>query len=563
MDLRQTAKKHALKNALDYGKAEIKSVAGRVIAEAPEAKKDMKETMRLITEVIAEVNVLPRDELEKQASGFVYAEKKVEERKLTLPGTEQGKVVTRFLPEPNGPAHIGHAKAAWLGRELASEHDGKCLLRWDDTNPEKEKQEYEDNLRESMNWLGLKFDGKETRSSDYLDVYYEKAARLIEQDAAFVCKCPQGAISANRKNKKECVCRLNDAKKNAEEWVSMLGGVTPEGKAVLRLKGDMASDNTTMRDPVIFRIIEAEHYRVKGKRVWPNYDFAVSVADSLEGVTHALRSKEYELRDELYGFILDKLKMRKPFVYDFSRLNIKGTLLSKRLLVPLIESKKVSGWDDPRLPTVSGLKRRGILPEAIKKFVLSQGLGKQESEPDWSALLNENKRLLEPKAPHYFFVSKPVKLLVKNSRPQSFKVPKHPAQELGHRFFETDKYFFISKDDFTALKQGETFRLKDLYNVKVLEKKTSELVGEFAGKDLREGRKLQWVPEKEFVEAEIWLVGDLVDSSGEFKQNSLVKEKGYAELAVKDVKKGAVAQFERLGFFICDDPVNKIFIACC
>ena len=386
--LNGVVRKHVLRNAFDYGKADSKSVVGKVVAELPEAKKDLKKTMKLIEETAAEVNALPKNELERELKAYSFPEKKVEEeKKLVLEKAVQGKVVTRFLPEPNGFLHLGHAKAALLSWEAAQAYNGKCLLRLDDTNPETEREEFVKPIEEDLGWLGLKFASKGF-SSDKMPEFVSFAEQLIEQGDAFVCVCPQEKIKEQRAKQKACACREKPLEENKASWQKLVGG---EEGLVLRLKGDPASLNTVMRDPSLFRVIKKKHFRQGHKyAAWPTYDFAAGVADSLDGVTHALRSKEYELRDELYYALLDRLGLRKPFVYDFSRLNIRGNALSKRLLKPLVESGKVKGWDDPRLLTLRGLKRRGVLPQAIREFVLEFGLSKVESSPSLEKLLAIN-----------------------------------------------------------------------------------------------------------------------------------------------------------------------------
>ncbi|MFH0835241.1 MAG: glutamate--tRNA ligase, partial [Candidatus Micrarchaeota archaeon] len=455
--------KYALKNAHDYGKANAGAVAGKVIAEFPDAKKDMAATMKEIARVVAEVNKMKKEEVEKALKKYTFAEKKEEEKGITLDSAERGRVVTRFLPEPNGFLHLGHAKAALLSYEAARAYSGACLLRFDDTNPEKEEKEYVAAIQDDLKWLGLTFSDVRF-TSDRMPELYEKAEQLIAQGDAYICECPQEKIKANREAARECACR--GRKDSSAIWKNMQR--MKEGSAVLRLKGDMCAENTVMRDPTLFRIMDAKHYRQGAKyRVWPTYDFEVSISDSLDGITHALRSKEYELRDELYYYILDKLGMRKPVVYDFSRLNIRGNVLSKRLIKPLIEEKKVMGWDDPRLLTLRGLKRRGIMPAAIRAFVLSFGLSKVESNPPIDALLSENRRVLEPVSEHYFFVGEPVKLKVKGLAKEAV-LRKHPAQDLGERKVSVKEEVWIDGNDAKALKKGEVFRLKDLCNAKVI-----------------------------------------------------------------------------------------------
>ena len=556
-------RKNALKNTFDYGKADPKSVVGKVIAEFPDAKKDMGRTMQLVAQAVEEANKKTREELEKEMSDFVFYEKKeVKRDKWELPGVEEGKVVTRFLPEPNGFPHMGHAKSGFLSFTLAKQYNGKFLLRFDDTNPEKEKQEYVDAIKEDAEWLGLKADGPETYASDLMVQFYDYAIQLITPGNAFICSCTQEQMKKNREEKTECLCRRRSEGQNLAFWQQMVEGAFKEGEAILRLKGDMASNNTVMRDPTLFRIILTPHYRHGEKyKAWPTYDFEVSIADSLEGVTHALRSKEYELRDELYYFILDKLGLRKPVVYDFSRLNIKGNALSKRLIKPFVDEKKVWGWDDPRLLTLKGLKRRGILPEAIRTFVLGFGLSKVESEPNIEALLKENAKLLEPQAEHYFLVEKPLRLMVKNSKETFAKIPLHPTDKgRGFRVLHAEKDFFLSRKDLDELDEGDVFRLKELYNVKLLEKNANAVIGEYAGRDLIDGtRKVQWVPAANAIKCEVLRVSELLEGD-KFNPRSLVTEVGYCEPECAKLEESAIVQLERVGFARLDDKTRMRFI---
>lgn len=557
MELEEVILKHALKNAGEYGEAQPGAVVGKVIAEFPEAKKDMKVTMQLIAKVIAKVNKMKKEQIEKELSRFKFEEKKEEERKLTLEDGEKGKVVTRFLPEPNGFMHLGHAKAALLSYEAAREYGGKCLLRFDDTNPEKEKAEFVNSIKEDLAWLGMKFD-KEVYSSDKMPDFYKFARQLIMQGDAYVCSCEKEKVNELRAAGKACACRVNTVETNLHAWEEMLEGKFSKGDAILRLKAEVDAANTVMRDPTLFRINTAEHYR-QGRKytVWPTYDFEVSIADSLDGVTHALRSKEYELRDELYYRIIEKLGLRKPLVYDFSRLNIKGLPLSKRLLKPLIEEKKVSGWDDPRMPTIRGLKRRGILPEAIRNFVLSFGLSKVESEPSIDALLTENRKLLDPRAARYFFVADPVKLVVEGIQKSTATLRKHPTENLGERILEITGKFFISKSDAEKLKKGDSFRLLELCNVKLLEK-GKILKAQFTGNEGMEEKKLQWVTEKH-LKAEVLIPSELFIEE-KFNKESLRIDEGYCESECRSLKRGDVIQFVRYGFCVLDDDKKMRFI---
>lgn len=557
MAIEEIARKHALRNAFDYGRAEAGSVVGKVIAEAPEAKGDMKGTMEIVKKIVGEVNALSKGDVEKALSAFTFAEKREEKKGIELPNAEKGKVVTRLPPEPSGYLHIGHAKAAFLDYEAARAYGGKFILRFDDTDPGKESQEFVDTTKDALKWLGISWD-EELYTSDFMPKLYEFADRMVAEGAAYVCTCKQEEVRKNRGEGKECACR-NEIRR--EIWERMKKGEAAEGEAHVRLKGDMKSLNTVMRDPMLFRIVKGAHYRQGTKyAAWPSYDFACPIVDSITGVTHAMRTKEYELRDELYYKMIDVLGLRKPIIVEFARLAIKNAPLSKRLLKPLIEEKKVDGWSDPRLPTLAALRRRGIMPEAIKNFVLSFGIAKAESEPTWDALLAENRKALDPVAERYFFVQNPVELVVENATREKAVLKKHPSRDMGVRIVETGEKFYISISDAQFLKEGETFRLKELYNVKVKEK-GSVIKGEYAGKELLDGKKIQWVGEKH-LKAKVLVPKDLfVD--GKFNENSLEVDEGICELACGELSEGAVIQFERYGFCRLDNWGEMKFILAC
>ncbi|MFH1285473.1 MAG: glutamate--tRNA ligase [Candidatus Micrarchaeota archaeon] len=565
MGIEETIRKHALKNAFDYGKAQAGGVVGKVIAEHPEAKGNMKEVMAKISQIVGEVNSLAREQIEKELEKFEFVKKEEKEKVLELPNAQKGKVITRFPPEPSGYPHIGHAKALFLDVEAARVYEGKFYLRWDDTNPEKEKKEFVGAIKEGMKWLGIKWD-KEEYASDYMPKLYYYAEELIKKEGAYICKCPQEEMKKNRASGEECACRARDVDENLSEWEKMKESTKP-GDAILRFKGDMKALNTVMRDPTLFRVLEAEHYRQGKKyRVWPVYDFQGPILDSITGITHIMRSKEYELRDEFNIALLRVIGLRVPEIVEFSRLSIKNAPISKRHLRPLIEEKKVESWSDPRLPTLDGLKRRGILPEAIKKFVLQFGLSKTESEPSWEALLNENSKILEPISERYFFVANPVELSVKGAGKGKAKLKKHPSKEMGERIVAYADSFYISGKDAEAIKEGETFRLKELFNVK-LAKKGEKLEAEFAGKEIVEGKKIQWVSalKEEKVECEVLVPRDLLKENGEYNEDSLRIEKGLCEKGCAKLKVGSIIQFERYGFCRLDEKKKEklVFVLSC
>ncbi|MFH0738143.1 MAG: glutamate--tRNA ligase [Candidatus Micrarchaeota archaeon] len=551
--------KHVLKNAFDYGKANAGAVVGKVIAECPDCKKDMKATMAKINAEISRVAKLSKAEIEREMSHFEYAEKKEEKKGFDIEGAEMGKVVVRYPPEPNGWPHIGHAKAFCLSWTIAQQYKGKAMLRWDDTNPEAEKAEFLDAIRDGIKWLGLTYD-EEKYCSDYIQQMYSYCEKLIKQGDAYSCHCSQDDIAKGREEMRRCDCAKKDVSTHLAEWKKMLDGSIKEGGATIRLKGDMSSQNTVMRDPALFRIITAPHYRQGNKyRVWPTYDFQGSVMDSILGITAPIRSKEYELRDELYAYLLKKLDLRIPKMITISRLAIKNAPISKRLLRPLVETGKLWGWDDPRLPTLAGLKRRGITPEAIRSFVLSFGISKVESEPDWEALLSENRKVLDPISKHFFFVPDPVELKVHGLEHQEIELKSHPKSDLGMRAIAVSGTVTIPKADAKGIKEGEVFRLKDLCNVKLLKSEKGKMTGQLIPEGEPAQRKIQWVGTDRLA-CEILVPKDLLDEKGEFNKKSLEKIDGFCEAGCANLEIGTIVQFERFGFCRLDKKENGRYV---
>ncbi|MCX8197280.1 MAG: glutamate--tRNA ligase [Candidatus Micrarchaeota archaeon] len=547
--LQEIIRKHALKNAADHGKAMPSKIIGKVVAEYPAAKSDMKEVARLVAQEAEKVNMLSLQQIQQELSKFEFKAKEEEKKKeLALPFAIEGQVVTRFPPEPSGYPHIGHAKAAWLDFECARKYSGKMILRFDDTNPEKESQEFVDAIKEGLAWLGIKWD-KESYTSDYMPALYDYADRLLAAKAAYICTCSQEAIKKSRESKTACGCRSRTIEENRQLFEKMKEGFFDEGQAIMRFAGDMSSENTVMRDPTLFRIVKKLHYRQKDKYCcWPSYDFSVSILDSLEGVTHAMRTKEYELRNELYFAILDALSLRKPQLIEFARLEIKNAPVSKRLILPLVQEGKVDGFSDPRLPTLAGLRRRGIVPEAIREFVLEFGLSKVESQPGYEKLFWLNRKFLDRKAQRRFFVPDPVLLEIENVSPRGVAIKNHPNIDLGSRSLIVGSRFYISGEDAKALQPGEVFRLKDLYNVQLVQKESNKLIATFKEETGEVEKKIQWVPFEGAVSCIVQKPGALFDDEGNFRQDSLQEQSGFCEPSCIELPQGAIVQFERYGY---------------
>jgi len=565
--LEETIRKWTLKNAHDYKLAIPGKIIGKVIGECPDSKADMKATMKLINEEAKRVNALTSDAVAKELADFTFEEKKPEEKKeIELPSAVQGRVVTRFPPEPSGFPHIGHAKAAFLDYESAKRYGGKMLLRFDDTNPEKEKQEFVDALKEGLLWLGIDW-AEETYTSDRLPELYDYCDELFVKYSAYVCTCSAEEVKKSREMKKACDCSAREPQESMQLFRKMREGKTEEGEAIVRWRGNMAADNSVMRDPTMFRVIKAAHYRQGEKyKCWPSYDFEAPIIDSLEGITHAMRSKEYELRNELYFAILKKLELRAPQLIEFSRLEIKGAPISKRLITPLVAEGKVEGYDDPRLPTLAGLKRRGILPEAIREFVLGFGLSKVESEPGWDKLLSLNRKLLDERAERRYFVCKPVKLTVEGAPPSEAILKNHPTKkEMGERKLAAASTFYISGNDAEALQANELFRLKELYNLTVLEKTAEGIRAKYEADEGIAAKKIQWVPTESAIACKVKKAGDLLDEKGNYRAESMSEESGYCEPSCRELPDFAIVQFERYGYARLDkkEEHGLVFIFSC
>ncbi|MGI0082690.1 MAG: glutamate--tRNA ligase [Nitrosopumilaceae archaeon] len=562
-DLRKAIRGIALQNASEHeGKTRNETVISKILGSRPELRSKTKEIIPLISEVVSEVNRLSlaeqKSDLENNFPELLISRPKNERIGLPpLEGAEHGKVVTRFPPEPNGYPHIGHAKAAIIDEEYARMYGGKMILRFDDTNPENERLEYYAAIKVGLDWLEVKYDHVKNTSDD-MELIYKKGMQLIESNYAYVCTCNQETISKNRKEMQSCKCRSGHLDQNIKRWHNMFEKYKP-GEAIVRFRGDMQSENTVMRDPTLFRIIESNHPLLMDKyRIWPNYDFAVAIEDSIDGITHAFRTKEYELRNELYYSILDKLQMRKPKMLEFSRLEFEGMPVSKRNLKSLIERGQVSGYDDPRLPTLEAMRRRGIVPEAIRKFVLSLSFTKSDTFAPFDTLESFNRKIIDGTSIRLFMVTQPVKLTVKNNKLASVEVTNHPQKNLGKRKIELDGTFYISGEDAKNLKAGDQIRLIELYNIKIT-KTDSDIEAEYASDDFKaESPKIQWVSQKSTVKISI-LIPKMLFVNGAFNEKSLETLQAFTEKYYLELNEGAEIQFVRFGYCRKDSAMQAIY----
>ena len=542
----------ALQNAAAHGgRTRAPAVLSKILGRHPEHRSRAREILADIDAVVEEVNGMgaERQRAELEAMGAPERRRPAKpdfEISGMLPPLERaGDVVTRFPPEPSGYPHIGHAKAALINEGYARRYGGKCILRMDDTNPEGERLEYYAAIKVGLDWLGIKYDMVKNTSDD-MGILYSKGKSMVEAGRAYVCRCKRDAVSRGRREGVPCRCSRAGEEDGLDRWERMFARYKP-GEATVRYRGDMASTNTAMRDPVIFRIIDARHPLTLDRyRVWPGYDFAVAVEDSIDGVTHALRSKEYELRNELYRSMLSDLGMRIPEVVEFSRLEFEGMPVSKRLLRPLIEEQKVSWYDDPRLPTLEAMKRRGIVPGAIRRFVASLGFTKSNTLAPFSALEAFNRKAVDPSSVRLHMVHRPRELAVAGMPRAPVHLRNHPTSDLGSREVRPGDVVLLSGDDAEGLSRGSRIRLMGLGNVRV-DGARGRLTGEYTGDGMEGHPVLQWVPKEAAHRIKI-VATDSLFVDGRFNENSLAEEEVVVEAHFLEVPTGDEVQFVRFGY---------------
>ncbi len=515
-----------------------------------------------------------------------------------------GKVVTRFPPEPNGYLHIGHAKSIVMNFGFAQEFNGRCHLRFDDTNPTKEEQEYVDAIKEDVRWLGYDWGEHLYFASDYFDQFYEYAEQLIKIGKAFVCDLSPEEIRAYRgtltEPGRESPYRNRSIEENLDLFRRMKAGEFGDGERVLRAKIDMASGNLNMRDPVIYRIMHVPHHRTGDKWcIYPMYDFAHCLSDSIEGITHSLCSLEFEDHRPLYDWFLDVLEVEcHPQQIEFARLNLTYTILSKRKLIRLVEEGVVSGWDDPRMPTISGMRRRGLPPAGIRNFCERIGVAKKESVVDVALLEHCVREELNRTAPRVMGVLNPLKVVIKNypeDREEELEAINNPEDpSFGTRMVPFSREIFIERTDFMEdppkkffrLAPGREVRLRYAYFITCTDVIRDKDTGEIKelhctydpatrGGNSPDGRKVRgtihWVSCRHAFNAEVRLYDRLFEhpypdrATREGKSymdflnpDSLRTLKGcMLEPSLKQLKPGQVVQFERTGYFCADSRDSR------
>ena len=510
-----------------------------------------------------------------------------------------GKVHTRFPPEPNGYLHIGHAKSIYLNFTTAQAFDGLCNLRFDDTNPAKENLEFIDSIKSSIHWLGFDWQDREFYASSYFDRLYELAVKLIEEGKAYVCSLNpeqareyRGTLTEPGKNSPD---RDRSVADNMDLFARMKAGEFADGEYSLRAKIDMASPNINMRDPVLYRIRHQHHHQTGDKWcIYPMYDYTHCISDALEGITHSLCTLEFEDHRPLYDWVLDQLDLpAHPQQIEFSRLNINYTVLSKRKLKQLVDENLVSGWNDPRMPTLEGMRRRGYSPASIRNFCESIGVTRTNSMVDVAMLEHALREDLDQTSPRAMAVLRPLKIVIEDypeDKQESLKLRRHPKDEsMGVRQISFRRELYIDRNDFEEIPPpgfkrliaGGEVRLRGAYVIKceevikdadgnITELRCSHDAATLGAKP--EGRKVKgvihWVPVKEAISAEVRLYDRLFleenpdSAEGDYRDfinpDSLQVLQGcMLEPSLKDVQPEARFQFEREGYFVTDREDHK------
>lgn len=522
----------------------------------------------------------------------------IEERieKDLAEGKNEGRVHTRFPPEPNGYLHIGHSKAIILSFGLAEKYGGKCNLRFDDTNPEKEETKFVESIKEDIKWLGYDWEDREYYASDYFDTLYDFAVKLIKDGKAYVDELSKEEFEKVKGTPtvpgEGSSYRNRPIEESLDLLEQMKNGVFEEGSKVVRAKIDMASPNMHLRDPALYRVKKAEHHRTGDKwKIYPTYDFAHGQSDALEKITHSLCSLEFEVHRPLYEWLIEALDLYPSKQIEFARLNLSYTVMSKRKLRTLVEDKHVSGWDDPRMPTISGLRRRGFTPEAIKDFADRVGVAKRENLIDLGLLEFSVRDHLNKVAPRMMVVLRPLKVIITNypeNNSEEVTVVNNPEDEsMGSRSMPFSREIYIEQTDFLEeapkkyfrLAPGKAVRLKGAYIIEYENHVKDEATGEIrevhckyyanskSGEDtsgIKVKGTLHWVSAAEALDAEVRLYDRLftveeldADKEKDFKEfinpDSLeVLKNCKAEPALQNAKPEDRFQFQRMGYFVAD-----------
>ncbi|MEM3832565.1 MAG: glutamate--tRNA ligase [Thermoprotei archaeon] len=583
--IKEIALKHALLNAVKFGgKAKVDAVISKILSEHPELRQNIKSLVDLVKKIVEQVNSMSVNEQKDKLSQIwpeALSEQKIERKEKQLPPLPNADkyklIVTRFAPNPDGPLHLGSARPIILSHEYARMYKGKFILRFEDTDPKlkrpilfinksTEKKEY-DYIRRDVEWLSAKWD-EEYIQSDRMDIYLRLAKELIEKGGAYICTCSQDTFKKFRDVGKPCPHRDQDVQINLELWEKMINGSFAEGKAVLRVKTDLAHPDPSVRDWVAFRIVNIKKYphpRIGRKYfVWPTYNFAAGVDDHLMGITHVLRAKEHLTNTVKQSYLYKHMNWPMPEVISFGRMKLEGVVLSKSKIRTGISKGEYYGWDDPRLGTLMALRRRGILPETIREIIIDISTKPIEATISWINLAALNRKRLETIANRYMFVrngpwNEPPKLTITNINSLEAHLPFHPNHpERGFRTLKITTtnnattvyidYTDMYENNIIKLSPGLELRLMSLTNIKIVSIKEKEIIAKNIGNNLEYAKNkgltiIQWVPTDNNVKIKVVMPGQIVY--------------GVGEQSISKLTPNIPVQFYRFGFARLDTITEK------
>ncbi|MCK9151359.1 glutamate--tRNA ligase [Methanobacterium alcaliphilum] len=545
-DLEKVVYKYALINAVKHnGKAHNGAVIGSIMSNESELRREAKTISKLAGEIVEKVNAMDPQkqiaELEK-TGGQVEEKKKVEEKGLGELPEVKDNVVLRFAPNPSGPLHIGHARAAVLNSEYAKKYNGKLVLRIEDTDPRRVHMDAYEMIPEDLSWMGVECN-ETFIQSDRIPIYYEYAQKAIEIGAAYMCTCDGGDFKKLKDEKISCPCRDLPIEENLRRWEEMFA--LDQGSVVLRIKTDIKHKNPAIRDWVAMRIVEDEHPRIGKKyKVYPMMNFSVAVDDHLMGVTHVLRGKDHLANSEKQEYLYNHMGWEIPVFIHYGRLKMDDVALSTSQARAGIEDGTYSGWDDPRLGTIRAIARRGIQADAIKELMSEIGVKIADATISWKKVYGLNRNILEETANRYFFVADPEKIVIQDVPESAQKIVERPLHpdflDRGDRKIPFNGKVYLSKDD---LKMGKIIRLMDAVNVKVTDNGAIFHSESFEEARSIKAQAVQWVPVDDNVPVEI-----VMDDA------SIIK--GCVEPAARLLKVEDEVQLERFGFARVDE-INK------
>ena len=541
-DLEEIIYKHALLNAAKHkGSANPGAVMGSIMSNEPELRSKAKEIGPMSGKIVAKVNALSPEEqaAEMEKLGVEVQDKKPKAKEVglqELPGTHEN-IVLRFAPNPSGPLHIGHSRAAVPNAEYVKRHNGKLILRIEDTDPKRVYEPAYEMIPEDLEWLGIKAD-EVIFQSDRFETYYDYARQLIEKGAAYMCTCDGATFKELKDNCKACPCRDNSVEENLELWDKF--DTMEAGEAVLRVKTDINHKNPAIRDWVAMRLVDEEHPRLGTKyRIYPMMNFSVAVDDHLMGLTHVLRGKDHLANTEKQKYLYDAMEWETPEYIHYGRLKMEDIALSTSKAMAGIEDGTYSGWDDPRLGTLRAIARRGIDPRTIYNLITEIGVKMADSAISWKKIYGLNRNFLEPVANRYFFCEDPQLIEVEGYEDGKVDIerPLHADHlDRGNRVLPFDGKAYLAASD---INDG-LFRLMDAVNVEIAGDKITYHSTSFEDARAVKARIIQWVPTEDNVDVEIVMDDASIKS-------------GLGEGALRDLEVGSVVQFERVGFARLDE----------